>query len=81
MSKTVWVKSKILGLVPSVAQQIMNFLSDSLSNMGQKEDTDDLTRDTCQPFQLVVPRKKKTKKQHSDTSKGFKMGVSSRSPY
>jgi len=33
--------------------------------MGQKNDTIDLTRDTGQPFQLVVPRKKKSKKQQS----------------
>jgi len=71
---------QVLGLVPYVAQQTMNFLSDSWANMGQKEETADLTRDTGQPFQLVVPRKKKSKKQQSDASKGFKVGTSSRLP-
>jgi len=56
------------------------FLNDSWANMGQKEDIVDLSRDTSQPFQPVVPRKKKSKKQQSDASKGFKVGVSSHSP-
>ena len=53
---------QVLGLVPSVAQQTMDFLIDSWANMGQKNETVDLARDTGQPFQLVVPRKKKSKK-------------------
>lgn len=63
---------QVLGLVPTVAQQTMDFLSDSWTNMGQKED---------QPFQLVVPRKKKSKKKQPEASKGFKVGSSSRSHY
>lgn len=51
------------------AQQTMDFLSDSWTNMGQQD----------QLFQLVVPRKKKSKKQQSEASKGFKVGSSSRS--
>nr|ABN09188.1 hypothetical protein MtrDRAFT_AC183371g15v1 [Medicago truncatula] len=49
----------------------MNFLNDSWADMGQKEDVD-FSRDTGQPFQLVVPRKKKSKKQQLGASKGFK---------
>jgi len=63
-----------------VAQQTMDFLSDSWANMSQKNETD-LVRDTDQPFQLVVLRKKKSKKQQSEACKGFKMGTSSRSPH
>jgi len=59
----------------------MNFLSDSWANMGQKEEIVDLARDTGQPFQLVVSRKKKSKKWQSEASKGFKVGTSSRSPH
>jgi hypothetical protein len=70
---------QILGLVPTVAQQTMDFLRDSWANMGQKENIVNL--DTNEQFQLVVPKKKKNKlKQHSETSKGFKVGASSRSP-
>ena len=71
---------QVLGLVPSAAQQTMNFLSDSWANMGQKNESVDLARDIGQPFQLVVQRKKKSKKQLSEASKGFKVGTSSRSP-
>jgi len=42
---------QVLGLVPSVAQQVVDFLSDSWVNMGQKEEIAYLTRDTGQPFQ------------------------------
>jgi hypothetical protein len=57
----------------------MDFLSNSWANMGQKEDI--VNVDTNEQFQLVVPRKKKNRlKQHSETSKGFKVGASSRSP-
>jgi len=58
----------------------MDFLSDFWANMGQKEEIVDLTRDTGQPFQLVVPRKKKSKKQQSVASKGIKVGAASHSP-
>jgi len=71
---------KVLGLVPSVAQQAVDFLSDSWANMSQKEDNADLTRDRGQPFQLVAPRKKKSKKQQSVASKGFNVVASSHSP-
>jgi len=71
---------QVLGLVPSVAQQAIDFLSDSWANMGQIEEIAYLTRDTGQPFQPMVPRKKKSKKQQSLTSKGFKVGASSHSP-
>jgi len=69
---------QVLGLVPTVAQQTMDFLSDSWANMGQKEDF--VNSDSNKQFQLVVPKKKKKLKQHSETSKGFKVGASSRSP-
>jgi hypothetical protein len=70
---------QVLGLVPTVAQQNMDFLSDSWANMDQKEDF--VNSDSNQQFQLVVPKKKKNKlKQHSETIKGFKVGASSRSP-
>jgi len=49
---------QILGLVPTVAQQTMDFLSNSWANMGQKEDIVNL--DTNEQFHLVVPKKKKT---------------------
>lgn len=55
----------------------MDFLSDSSFNMGQKEDTVDLTGNTSQPFQLVEHRKRENKTQQPHTSKGFKMGDSS----
>ena len=48
---------QVLGLVPTVAQQAMDFLSNSWANMGQKEDIVNL--DTNEQFQLVVPKKKK----------------------
>ncbi|AES66408.1 transmembrane protein, putative [Medicago truncatula] len=70
---------QVLGLVPYVAQQTMDFLSDSWTNIGQKEEIADLTRNTGQPFQLVLSRKKKSKKQQSDASKCFKVGASSHS--
>jgi len=70
---------QVLGLFRTVAQQTMDFLSDSWANMGQKEDF--VNSDSNQQFQLVVPKKKKNKlKQHSETSKGFKVGASGRSP-
>jgi len=70
---------QVLGLVPTVAQQTMDFLSDSWANMGQKEDF--VNSNSNQQFQLVVPKKMKKKlKQHFETSKGFKVGASSRSP-
>jgi len=69
---------QVIGLVPSVAQQTKDFLSDSWDNIGQNEETVDLTGDTGQPFQLVVPRKKKSKKQQSDAGKGFKVDDFSR---
>jgi len=72
---------QVLELVPYVAQQTMDFLSDYWTNMRQKEENVDLTRDTCQPFQLVVSRKKKSKKHQSDASKSFKVDASSRSPH
>lgn len=61
---------QVLGLVPTMEQQTMDFLSDSWTNMGHKEN---------QPFQLVVPKKKKGKKRQSEASKGFKVGSSTRS--
>jgi len=48
---------QVLGLVPTVTQQTMDFLSNSWANMGQKEDIVNL--DTNEQFQLVVPKKKK----------------------
>jgi len=39
----------------------MNFLSDFWANMGQKEETVDLTGDTDQLFQLVVPRRARSR--------------------
>jgi len=70
---------QVLGLVRTVAQQTMDFLSDSWANMGQKEDF--VNSDSNQQFQLVVPKKKKNKlKKHSETSKGFKVGAFGRSP-
>jgi len=70
---------QILGLVPTVAQQTMDFLSDSWANMGQKEDF--VNSNSNQQFQLVISKKKKSKlKRHSKTSKGFKVGASNRSP-
>jgi len=36
-SKNVIHDMQVLGLVPFVAQQTMNFLSDSWANMGEKE--------------------------------------------
>jgi len=53
---------QVLGLVPSVAQHTMDFPSDSWANRGQKEESVDFTGDTGQPFQLMIPRKKKIKK-------------------
>ncbi|KEH42244.1 hypothetical protein MTR_1g064610 [Medicago truncatula] len=41
----------------------------------------DLDENTCQPFQLVVPRKKKLKKKQPEAGRGFKVGASSRSPH
>jgi len=70
---------QVLGLVPTVAQQLWIFLSDSWANMGQKEDF--VNSDSNQQFQLVIPKKKKSKsKRHSETSKGFKVGASNHSP-
>jgi len=69
---------QILGLVPTITQQTMDFLSDSWANMGQKEDF--VNSDSNQQFQLVILKKKKKLKQHSETSNEFKVGASSRSP-
>jgi hypothetical protein len=71
---------QVLGLVPTAARQTMDFLSDSWANMGQKEDS--VNSDSNQQFQLVIPKKKKsTLKRQPETSKGFKVGDSSRSRY
>ena len=50
---------QVLGLVPTVAQQTMDFLSDSWANMGQKEDF--VNSDSNQQFQLVILKKKISK--------------------
>jgi len=50
---------QFLGLVPTVTQQTMDFMSDSWANMGQKEDF--INSVSNQQFQLVVPKKKKNK--------------------
>jgi hypothetical protein len=52
---------QVLGLVPSAAQQTMDFLSDSWANMGQNNESVDLARDTGQPFQLVIPRRRRAR--------------------
>jgi len=49
--------------------------------MTQKEENVDSTENTSQLFHLMVPKKKKTKKQQPETSKGFKVGAFSRSPH
>ena len=43
---------QVLGLVPTVALQTMDFLSDPWANMGQKNETVDLARDTGHHFNL-----------------------------
>jgi len=71
---------QVLGIIsaPTATQQAMNFLSDSLANMSQNEETDDLAD---HQFQLVVPRKKKKSKPVTEASKGFKVGSSNRAPH
>jgi len=53
---------QVLGIVPTEAQQTMNFLSESWANMARNDEIVDLDENTSQPFQLVIPRKKKHKK-------------------
>ena len=67
---------QVLGITsgPTAAQQAMNFLSDSWANMSQNEEINDLDDHR---FQLVVPRKKKSKPV-TEASKGFKVGSSNR---
>ena len=57
----------------------MNFLSESFANMAWNDEIVDLDENISQPFQLVVPKKKKHKKKQHEAGKGFKVGVSSRS--
>jgi len=49
--------------------------------MAQNDEIVDLDENTSQPFQLVVPRKKKLKKKQTEAGRGFKVGASSRSPH
>jgi len=62
---------QVLGIVPTEAQQTMNFLSESSANMARNDEIVDLDENTSQPFQLVVPRKKK----QPEAGKGFKVGA------
>jgi len=73
---------QVLGLVPNDAQQVTEFLSQSWSNMAQNDESVDLGGNTNQPFQLVVPRKAKSrlKKQQTEANKGFKVSASNRTP-
>ena len=71
---------QVLGLVPTKTQQVMDFLSESWANMAHNHEVIDLDENTSQPFQLVVPRKKRNKKKQPVASKGFKVSVSSGSP-
>jgi hypothetical protein len=49
--------------------------------MAQNDEIVDLDENTSQPFQLVVPRKKKLKKKQPEASRGFKVSASSQSPH
>ena len=69
---------QVLGIVPTEAQQ---FLSESWANMARNNEIVDLDDNISQPFQLVVPRKKKFKKKQPQMGKGFKVGASSRWPH
>ena len=71
---------QVLWLVPIVTQQTMDFLSDLWANMAQKAENVDLAGNLSQPFQLVVPKKKKNMKQQHEANKGFKVCASSSSP-
>jgi len=70
---------QVLRLVLTKAQQTIDFLSESWANMAQNNEAVDLDENTSQPFQFVVPRKKRNKKKQPETTKGFKVGASSRS--
>jgi len=66
----------VLELVPTETQQTMNFLSGFWANIGKKDEI----VDTDQPFQSVVLREKKNKKQRPEASNVLKVGVSGRLP-
>jgi len=72
---------QVLRHVSMVTQQTMDSLSDLWANMAHKEENIDSAQNTSKPIQLVVPRKKKSKKQQSEARKGFKVGASSDSPH
>ncbi|CAI8612950.1 unnamed protein product [Vicia faba] len=65
----------------SDAQQAMEFLSESWANMDKSDDIVDLDENTSQPFQLVVPRKMKNKKNSPESDKSFKVGACNRTPH
>ena len=71
---------QVLWFVPTEAQQVMN-LSESLANITQNNEIVDLDENISEPFQLVVPRKKKNKKKQLKANKGFKVGASGCSPH
>jgi hypothetical protein len=71
---------QVLGLLsdPTAAQQTMNFLNNSWANMTQTDEMVDSVGNTNQPFQLVVPKKRKNRQKQAETCKGFKVGASNR---
>ena len=68
---------QVLRLVPSVTQQAMDYIWVIRELIWLKKKSVDSTVNTSHPFHLVVPKEKKTKKQQLETSKGFKVSVSS----
>jgi len=58
----------------------MIFPSESWANMARNNEIFYLDKNTSQPFQLMVPKKKKHKKKQPEVGKGFKVGASSRPP-
>jgi hypothetical protein len=72
---------QVLGIDSTETQQTVNFLSESWANMARNDEIVDLDENTSQPFQLLVPRKKKLKKKQHEAGRGFKVDASSRSPH